>query len=117
MKYFPRKPKITVKDQLTKKVLQRLYIKEHFSMQQIADHFHCSRAYLSKLIKEYKLKTEKAINFKFSCDFCGEENKIIRSKWVKSRKHFCNKDCYIEFRTENKFNPKRHIKKVSELFY
>lgn len=116
MKYIPRKYKITVKNSLTKKELQRLYIKEHFTMQQIADYFHCSRAYISKLIKEYELKTNKAIHFIVNCDFCRKENKIIRSKWVKSRKHFCDKACYLWFREENKFKHKIRLKKASELF-
>ena len=42
----------------------------------------------------------KGIWVKYICDYCGRENEEKISHYKKSKRHFCNKGCYSNFRRE-----------------
>lgn len=52
------------------------------------------------LRNETKLKISKANdgNFYGTCDYCKERYHTIRSHYAKSKRHFCGRNCYSNFR-------------------
>jgi 5-methylcytosine-specific restriction endonuclease McrA len=53
------------------------------------------------LTEETKLKisiANKGVWVKFNCDYCGEENESQPSHFKLKKRHFCNMQCYSDFR-------------------
>ena len=42
----------------------------------------------------------KGVWIKFNCDNCGKENEEKQSHYKKKKRHFCNMNCYSQFRKE-----------------
>lgn len=55
------------------------------------------------LSKETKLKiglANRGVWIKFNCDYCGNEKEEKQSHYKKKKRHFCNTECYSNFRRE-----------------
>lgn len=54
------------------------------------------------LSEESKKKISEKLSkkIKFNCDFCGKENQDKPSSYARKKKHFCNKNCYADYRRE-----------------
>lgn len=74
--------------------LEKMYIVEHKTMQQIADAFGMTRAGVFYWVHKYGIDVGSAERFDTVCDICGETFSITRKRYVRSVKHYCKMECY-----------------------
>jgi len=71
------------------------YTIQHWTMQQIGDHFGMSRAAVSKRLKKWGIRISEGEWVNLECEFCGKAFQITRARWRNSIKHFCSQPCYM----------------------
>lgn len=105
---------MSIKDTLTKERLEDLYINKHFTYQEIADIYEITRAYVSKLIKEYNIDTSKGERFTIECDQCHKPFEIYRKRFRSSSLNYCSTGCYQAHRVSlSGYKPSRQGQRIA----
>lgn len=82
---------------LTKTNLEKWYLVDHLTMQQIADKVGCTRQNVHYSMRRLGVGSESGERFKAKCDVCGRDYEVTRARFKKSVGHYCGKDCYKEY--------------------
>ena len=77
--------------------LERLYLVEHLTMQQIGDRLGCTRSNIHHKIRRFKIDGSTAGRFNIKCDKCGKLYSITRKRFKLTVKHFCSMSCYADY--------------------
>jgi predicted P-loop ATPase len=92
---------------INKEELEKLYLVDHLTMQQIGNKFGFTRAWICRLAKKYGIDASKAERFDVKCDICGTVFSTTRKRFTKSIKHFCRKDCYTRYLNNDEYKQNR----------
>lgn len=74
--------------------LRTLYTVKHLTLAQIAKMFDVSRSAVWKQLQRLRIPGHASERVKYRCDWCKQDAESHRSRWRKSRKHYCSNACY-----------------------
>jgi len=97
---------------IAKEKLERLYLQDHLTYEEIGKVYSTTRQYIYKLMKRYGIDTSKGERFKVKCDRCGKEYEVTRKKFKQTSKHYCGKLCYFSDRYTG-YTPDRYGQMVA----
>jgi hypothetical protein len=87
--------------------LERMYLVEHKTMDQIGREYGVTRQGVYYYVKKYGIDSDKAENVDFKCDTCGKNSRVNRKRWIRSIKHFCGFECYKKYLGGKEYNQSR----------
>ena len=87
--------------------LVRMYTIQHLSTFEMQRLVGMSRTGIMKRLKKAGITANAGAWVNVICDFCGAEHQTERSKWRKSIKHYCKKECYYADRENPGYKPWR----------
>lgn len=103
-----RKPDIKTQDIVV------MYTVQHLSSGDIQKITGMSRtAIMNRLHKAIRPDVKLSEWVDTDCDYCGKEFKIIRSRWHKSTKHYCNRECYFARLENPNYRPHRNGQRLA----
>lgn len=91
-----------------------MYTVQHLSSGDIQKITGLSRtAIMNRLHKAIRPDVKLSGRVDTICDYCGAEIKIIRSRWRKSKNHYCNKECYFASLENPNYKPYRNGQRLA----
>ena len=67
---------------------------ETMTLDEIGKEVGISRQGVHYFVKKYNLKVSRSVRVNFRCHTCGKSDSMFKSRWEKSKKHFCSFKCY-----------------------
>lgn len=101
---------------MTREDLERMYLVEHRTMQEIGDANGISKQRVCQLIHGFGIDVRRAERFTTKCDTCGVEFEITRKRYNKSVKHFCCMRCYTRFLNNFEYRQSRTGQRMARKF-
>ena len=81
-----------------------LYTVAHQTMQQIANRYGVTRQAVLHHLRKAGVKAERGTRVQVNCAYCGSGLNLVRCKWRRSKRHFCNEHCYYASRENPAYN-------------
>lgn len=78
--------------EITKELLEKMLHELHLTPQEIGKKLGMSRQGVWWHMKKHGVHSS-GTRFTTTCDFCGQDFKIYRSRWRLSERHFCSNQC------------------------
>lgn len=93
--------------------LERLYLVEHKTMQEIGDLLGCTRQNVHHRIRKFGIDKTSAERFNVRCDLCGREFSTTRKRYKLTIKHFCSLDCYKGYMKNPEYKQWRNGQRIA----
>ena len=71
-----------------------MYTIQHLSSCEIQKLIGMSRSSIMKRLKSAGISTKQGEWINVTCDFCGKQYQLVRSRWRNTERHYCSNECY-----------------------
>ena len=87
---------------MEKAALEKMYLQDHMTLEQIGALLGCSRQNVYHYVKKYEISPRDAEWVTFECDFCGTVGNEIGGQVYNPdlNKRFCDTDCETDYIAE-----------------
>ena len=90
-----------------------LYTIQHLSSCEIQKLIGMSRPAIMKRLKRAGVTIDQGEWVNTICDFCGIKYKLVRSRWRKTKDHYCKAECYYASRENPGYHPWRQGQRLA----